>query len=50
MTCQTNELIKKYNLDLNINCTNEAKHSDGSNNFCPECWENLHDPKFDYFV
>ena len=28
-------------------CENSAQHSDGSNLWCSDCWENLHDPKYD---
>ena len=31
-------------------CDNKAKHSDGSMVWCGTCWEQLTDPKYEYFV
>ena len=39
--CDLNKIQKKHNIDLNINCNNNAKHSDGHNNYCTDCWNRI---------
>ena len=41
MKCELNKIIKKHNLNLDKNCTNNAEHSDGNNLFCSECWNTV---------